>query len=30
VEGASGVWRIAKRTVGFTARIGDEAIMKEF
>ncbi|KAJ4301203.1 hypothetical protein N0V90_003294 [Kalmusia sp. IMI 367209] len=30
VQGASGVWRIRKRTVGFTARIGDENIMKEF
>lgn len=30
VPGASGVWRIKKRTVGFTARIGDENIMKEF
>ncbi|CAI6341760.1 unnamed protein product [Periconia digitata] len=30
VAGASGVWRIAKRTVGFTKRIGDERIMEEF
>ena len=30
VQGASGVWRIRKRTVGFTQRIGDENIMKEF
>ena len=28
--GASGVWRIKNRTVLFTARIGDENIMKEF
>jgi hypothetical protein len=30
VPGASGTWRIAKRTVGFTKRVGDEAIMSEF
>ncbi|KAF2644261.1 hypothetical protein P280DRAFT_421072 [Massarina eburnea CBS 473.64] len=30
VAGASGLWRIGKRTVGFTKRIGDEAIMKDF
>ena len=30
VPGARGMWRIAKRTVGFTKRIGDEAIMAEF
>ena len=30
VEGASGRWRIGKRTVGFTKRVGDEAIMREF
>lgn len=30
VRGASGVWRIKKRTVGFTKRVGDEAIMREF
>ena len=30
VPGARGLWRIAKRTVGFTKRIGDEAIMAEF
>ena len=30
VQGADGIWRISKRTVGFTARIGDEMIMKEF
>lgn len=28
--GASGVWRIKKRKVTFTQRIGDEMIMKEF
>jgi hypothetical protein len=30
VPGASGTWRIKKRTVAFTQRIGDENIMKEF
>jgi hypothetical protein len=30
VPGASGIWRIKKRTVAFTQRIGDEMIMKEF
>jgi hypothetical protein len=30
VPGASGLWRIKKRTVAFTQRIGDENIMKEF
>lgn len=30
VPGASGVWRIKRRTVMFTARIGDEDIMKEY
>ncbi|KAF2740476.1 hypothetical protein EJ04DRAFT_508001 [Polyplosphaeria fusca] len=30
VNGASGVWRIKSRTVAFSGRIGDEAIMKEF
>jgi len=30
VQGASGIWRIKKRTVDFTARIGEERIMKEF
>lgn len=30
VQGASGVWRIKNRTVGFTKRVGDEAIMKEY
>lgn len=30
VPGASGVWRVRKRTVGFTKRIGDENIMREF
>ncbi|KAF1943483.1 hypothetical protein EJ02DRAFT_502162 [Clathrospora elynae] len=30
VQGASGIWRINKRTVLFTQRIGDEKIMKEF
>lgn len=30
VQGASGIWRIKRRTVLFTNRIGDEAIMKEF
>jgi hypothetical protein len=30
VPGASGIWRIKKRTVVFTQRIGDEMIMREF
>ncbi|PSN60662.1 hypothetical protein BS50DRAFT_506027 [Corynespora cassiicola Philippines] len=30
VQGASGVWRIKRRTVLFTGRVGDEAIMKEY
>ncbi|KAJ4344734.1 uncharacterized protein N0V89_012478 [Didymosphaeria variabile] len=30
VQGASGVWRIRRREVGFTQRVGDEKIMKEF
>lgn len=30
VPGASGVWRIRRRKVIFTQRIGDENIMKEF
>jgi hypothetical protein len=30
VHGASGIWRIKQRTVGFTQRVGDEAIMREF
>jgi hypothetical protein len=30
VPGASGTWRIKKRTVAFTQRIGDEMIMKEY
>lgn len=30
VPGASGVWRIARRTVLFTGRVGDEKIMQEF
>lgn len=30
VPGASGIWRIKKRKVAFTQRIGDEMIMKEF
>jgi hypothetical protein len=30
VPGASGIWRIRKRKVAFTQRIGDEMIMKEF
>lgn len=30
VNGASGVWRIRRRTVGFTQRVGDEDIMREF
>ncbi|EAT88816.2 hypothetical protein HBI56_039920 [Parastagonospora nodorum] len=30
VPGASGIWRIKKRKVVFTQRIGDESIMKEF
>ncbi|KAI8935991.1 hypothetical protein NX059_007494 [Plenodomus lindquistii] len=30
VPGASGLWRIEKRTVAFTQRIGDEKIMKEY
>ncbi|ORY11203.1 SnoaL-like domain-domain-containing protein [Clohesyomyces aquaticus] len=30
VPGASGIWRIKKRTVLFTGRVGDEMIMKEF
>ena len=29
VPGASGIWRIAKRKVAFTQRIGDEKIMSE-
>lgn len=28
--GASGLWRISRRKVNFTQRIGDENIMKEF
>ncbi|KAL5117227.1 hypothetical protein ACEQ8H_004916 [Pleosporales sp. CAS-2024a] len=30
VPGASGIWRINKRKVVFTQRLGDENIMKEF
>ncbi|KAF1998036.1 hypothetical protein P154DRAFT_547079 [Amniculicola lignicola CBS 123094] len=30
VQGASGIWRIKRRTVLFSGRVGDEAIMKEF
>ncbi|KAF2683461.1 hypothetical protein K458DRAFT_419064 [Lentithecium fluviatile CBS 122367] len=30
VPGASGVWRIKRRTVGFTKRVGEEGIMREF
>lgn len=30
VPGASGIWRIQKRKVVFTQRIGDEKIMKEY
>jgi hypothetical protein len=30
VPGASGTWRIKKRTVAFTQRIGNEMIMKEY
>lgn len=30
VPGASGIWRIAKRKVVFTKRIGDEKIMEEY
>lgn len=30
VEGASGIWRIVRREVVFTQRIGDERIMAEF
>lgn len=30
VPGASGIWRIQRRKVVFTQRIGDESIMKEF
>ncbi|KAF2854575.1 hypothetical protein T440DRAFT_415940 [Plenodomus tracheiphilus IPT5] len=30
VAGASGLWRIKKRVVVFTQRIGDENIMKEY
>jgi len=30
VPGASGIWRIQKRMVVFTQRIGDENIMKEY
>lgn len=30
VQGASGIWRIKKRTVLFTGRVGDEMIMKEY
>ncbi|KAF2178491.1 hypothetical protein K469DRAFT_599056 [Zopfia rhizophila CBS 207.26] len=30
VRGASGKWRISRRTVIFTGRIGDEKIMNEF
>ncbi|KAF2015957.1 hypothetical protein BU24DRAFT_422274 [Aaosphaeria arxii CBS 175.79] len=30
VPGASGIWRISKRTVLFTARVGDETIMAEY
>lgn len=29
VPGASGKWRISKRKVAFTQRIGDEKIMSE-
>lgn len=29
VPGASGIWRIKKRKVAFTQRIGDEKIMSE-
>lgn len=29
VPGASGIWRIKKRKVAFTQRIGDERIMSE-
>lgn len=29
-HGATGVWRIKRRTVSFTGRVGDEAIMREF
>jgi hypothetical protein len=29
-DGSSGVWRIKKRTVVFTKRLGDEKIMSEF
>lgn len=30
IKGASGTWRVRKREVGFTKRIGEEAIMREF
>ena len=30
LKGASGVWRIARRMVHFTGRVGDEKIMVEF
>jgi hypothetical protein len=30
VQGASGRWRIKRRVVKFTARVGDEKIMEEF
>lgn len=30
VPGASGKWRVKKRTVEFTQRIGNEKIMSEF
>ncbi|KAF2440912.1 hypothetical protein P171DRAFT_523931 [Karstenula rhodostoma CBS 690.94] len=30
VPGASGVWRIRRREVGFTKRVGDERVMSEF
>ncbi|KAF2657345.1 hypothetical protein K491DRAFT_330536 [Lophiostoma macrostomum CBS 122681] len=30
VQGASGIWRINRRIVGFFSRIGDEKIMSEF
>ncbi|KAL5401575.1 hypothetical protein PMIN03_011410, partial [Paraphaeosphaeria minitans] len=30
VPGASGVWRIRRREVGFTKRVGEERVMREF
>lgn len=30
VPGAGGIWRIQRRKVSFTQRIGDEEIMKEY